>query len=150
MIIDSIENFPRCCAAGSRLQAGFAFLLEGKGEMPDGRYGIDGEDVFALVQTYATEAPDEKRFEGHRKYIDIHYLLSGGEEIGWAPAPSLEPAVSYSEEKDVLFFRQAPAPSSLALVPGVFALFFPEDAHRPGGILGASCTVRKIVVKVRV
>ncbi|MBZ0156114.1 MAG: YhcH/YjgK/YiaL family protein [Alphaproteobacteria bacterium] len=150
MIVDSIENFRRYCAEGSRLHTGFTFLLGRKEELPDGRYPIDGDDVFALVQTYETDLPGKKRFEGHRKYIDIQYLLSGKEEIGWAPVPGLEIASPYSEERDVLFFTESPFTSPLALVPGIFAVFFPEDAHRPGCVLSAPCSVRKIVVKVRV
>ncbi|MCC6345866.1 MAG: YhcH/YjgK/YiaL family protein [Nitrospirales bacterium] len=149
MILDAIENFMRYCTVGSGLHTGFTFLREERDGLPDGRYPIVGEDVFALVQTYDTGMPDAKRWEGHRKYIDIQYLLSGKEEIGWAPVSSLAITSPYSDEKDVLFFREGSVTSPLALVPGIFAVFFPDDAHRPGCALGPPCSVRKVVVKVR-
>src|SRR5210317_929538 len=67
---------------------------------PDGRVEIDGQRVYAIIQSYDTK--DEKaapRFEAHRKYIDIQFLLSGHETMGWAAADKISVTERYDEEK---------------------------------------------------
>ena len=54
----------------------------------------------------------------------------------------------YSEEKDVVFYREPPASSSLLLSAGEFAIFHPDDAHKGGCMAGGKDGVRKVVVKV--
>jgi YhcH/YjgK/YiaL family protein len=117
--------------------------------LPDGRHPIDGDRVFALVSSYATGPSTEKRFEAHRRHADVQWLASGAERILYLPADGLAVAEPYSDESDILFFEEPKASSSLLLNPGDAALFFPEDAHKPGCMAGARHDVRKVVVKIR-
>ena len=90
----------------------------------------------------------EAKLETHRKYIDIQFVISGVDEMGWRPLPSCGKASTpYDAEKDAALFESAPD-SWVAVGPGAFAVFFPEDAHAP--LIGAGEPVRKLVVKVRV
>ena len=142
------------CAAydclGPRIAAGLAWL-RALDELPDdGRHAIDGDDVFALVQRYATGPSTEKRFETHRRYIDLQYVASGDERILHTPAGALEVAVPYDDANDITFHAEPPFASSLLMRPGDIAIFHPGDAHKPGCMAGARHDVRKIVVKVRI
>ena len=90
---------------------------------------------------------DKAKLECHRKYIDIQLVLEGVDEMGWKPlADCSEPVADYSAEKDIRFFRDAPA-SWIATPPGAFCIFFPEDAHAP---LVASGNIRKVIFKIAV
>ncbi|MBI4566843.1 MAG: YhcH/YjgK/YiaL family protein [Planctomycetes bacterium] len=137
----------------ARLQPGIDFLLSpSTASLGDGRYDLPGGG-YALVQTYEPGRPEEKRFEAHRRHIDIQALLSGREIIEHAFARALTVAAPYDGEKDVMFFDTPAAASPLLLRSGLFAVFYPADAHRPGlrapGGAGEG-PVRKVVVKATV
>lgn len=115
---------------------------------PDGRYPIVGERVFALVQRYETGPSTEKRFEAHRHHLDVQFVASGAERILHAPLAGLEEVEPYSEESDVVFFRDPPFSSSILVHAGEFAIFAPGDAHKPGCMAGGRDPVCKVVVKI--
>ena len=73
----------------------------------------------------------------------------GREIIRWAPLEALNPAGEYSDEKDILFLSGV-ARARLKMIPGSFALFYPEDAHKPNCTWDEPQRVRKVVVKVRI
>lgn len=110
---------------------------------------VDGEKVFAQIQSYESMPAEEGRFESHYNYIDIQYLQSGNEILLWTPLHTLTPAGEYDSENDVRFYKDAPC-SSILLRPGQFALFFPEDGHKPKCMVEQREPIGKIVVKVAV
>ena len=122
-------------------------------KMKDGRYPIEGEHSFALLQRYETKPEQECRLEAHRKYIDIQYIARGEECLGWCPiSPDLVESVAYDEEKDVVFYQQMVPDSGLVLSEGLFAVLFPADVHRPCAALAGQplSSVIKVVVKIEV
>ena len=52
-------------------------------------------------------------------------------------------------ERDLLFYIGMENESTLTMVPGSFAVFFPTDVHRPGCVVDQPEAIRKVVVKVR-
>lgn len=150
MILDSLTRAAAYRALGPRLAAGFDYLEGFDPGTEPGRYFLDGEDLFAVVQTYDTAPATDKRFESHLRYIDIQYLVSGRERILHAPADTLVVGTPYNDEKDVAFYADPAASSSCLVLPGQFALFYPADGHKPGCMAGGRETVVKVVLKVRV
>ncbi|MFN8206001.1 MAG: YhcH/YjgK/YiaL family protein [Bacteroidales bacterium] len=126
----------------------FRFLASADlGKMETGVYPIAGNEAYAMVSEYTTKPIQEARFEAHRKYIDLQYLVLGKERIGLAETSKgiiLEP---YSEEKDVEFYHPMDG-HILEAHPGVFFIFFPEDAHQPCIADGTPSVVKKVVVKI--
>ena len=118
---------------------------------PAGRYEIDGSDMFALVQDNQTAPKAERKTETHRKYIDIQYVHSGSEIIGYGLAnPENEVLEELLEQKDAIFYKNVKDEMELVLTSGMYVILFPADVHRPGCIYGTSSEVRKIVVKVAI
>ncbi|MBW3631011.1 MAG: YhcH/YjgK/YiaL family protein [Gemmatimonadetes bacterium] len=76
--------------------------------------------------------------------------MSGRERMLYAPADTLDVQTPYIDEKDVAFYQDPPASSSLLVIPGQFAIFFPTDGHKPGCMAGGREAVRKVVIKLRV
>ena len=110
-----------------------------------GRYPIVGEQLFVIVENVAGRTREDAKLECHRNYIDIQLVLEGNDEMGWkALADCIDPVSDYSAEKDIRFFRDAPA-SWIATPPGAFCIFFPEDAHAP---LVSTGQIRKVIFKV--
>lgn len=116
----------------------------------DGKIALDGDHVFALVQSYVTEAVSAKKFESHRKYIDVQYLFQGEEIIRYAPIEQLTLSTPYNVEKDFMLYDLIPHDTSLLLRVGQFAIFYPEDGHVPGCLVTSPAPVRKVVLKVAV
>lgn len=117
----------------------------------DCRVDIDGQHVFALVQRYETVMTDVPKFEYHRKYIDIQYVVSGEEIIGWAPVERMTITEAYDLDKDICFGTVPKQEiTSVHLQAGQLAVLYPEDAHAPKLAAGAPSRVFKIVVKVTV
>ena len=112
-----------------------------------GHHPILGDDLFAIIEHEPGRTRAEAQLECHRRYIDIQMVLEGIDEMGWKPlAACCEPAGDYSAERDIRFFRDAPA-SWIAVPRGAFCIFFPEDAHAP---LVGSGSIRKLVLKIAV
>ena len=104
----------------------------------------------AIVSKYETKQENEHGYEAHKKYIDIQYLLSGEERIACLPIERLKEKQPYSEQSDAAFYSAdlSLQPSYLSLLPGYFAVFFPQDGHMPQLSVGEPMKVKKIVVKV--
>lgn len=117
--------------------------------MEPGVYEIEGRDIFAQVFDVTTAPQADKKPEVHRLYIDVQYLASGEELLGFAPdRGGAAPAESHPDS-DLYFYEQAPGEMLLRAAPGSYTIFFPSDIHRPGVMAGAPMTVRKAVVKVK-
>ena len=150
MIVDTLAAAARYHALGPRIARGLDYLAAFDPAVPDGRHEIDGDELFALVQRYDTAPGSERRFESHRRYVDLQLVAAGRERILHAPIRLLEPAADYDEERDVRFYHEPGASSSVLLGPGDFAILFPDDGHKPGCMAGGRDAVLKVVVKARV
>jgi biofilm protein TabA len=150
VIIDTIEHISVCKGINPNLDLGLDFLLSApSATLEEGRHQIDGDRVYAILSSYLTHEKDAEHFEAHRRYIDIQSLLSGSELIYWAPLRLLTETQAYSEERDFSSLEGAER-SALTIGAGTFAIFFPQDAHKPGCMLGGAEKVKKIVIKARV
>lgn len=148
MILDWLTNAHSYLPLNPRFAKAFEFLQhsELKG-LPEEKYEIDGDNIFALVAKEQGRKKEEALLETHEKYIDIQVVLEGTDDMGWKPKFSCsQPKEGYDSEKDLQFFMDQPD-TWLSVKPGSFAIFFPEDAHMP---LISSETLHKIVVKIKV
>lgn len=151
MIVAELEHMTGQIAPTPNMQRALDFLRQVRGtELPDGRVEIDGDRVFALVQSYETVAiSDPVTFEAHRRYIDVQYLIAGQEVIGWASAERLTVTADYDEAKEAWFGTLASADTTFVhLAADELAVLHPTDGHAPRLAAGAPAAVKKIVVKV--
>ena len=122
--------------------------------MAPGKYPLDGDKLILQINEMTTEPKEQRRAEIHRKYIDVQYMIHGKELIGVYPdAGEDEISEDRLETGDIRFYtyRDVPGEVMLPMTDGCYAVFFPEDAHRPGCQMdGEACPVRKIVLKVMV
>jgi len=149
MVIDTIENCSRYESLHPRFKAAFEFLKRSDiGATPVGRIDLDGTSLYALTQAYETKPIQEGKLEAHKKYIDIQFILEGEEFMGYAPLKNQATAKPFDAEKDCGFYD---GESWFTLFrKGMFAIFFPQDAHLPGRHTEKSTHVKKIVLKVSV
>jgi len=149
MIVDNLRNYSLYLEVNKGFQGAFKFIEEfNKSELPVGRYEIDGNNVYALVQSYETKPVTEKKWETHKEYIDLQYVVRGKENIGWINKNGLTPCTSYSVEKDCTLYEELEG-TSVKLGNSDFMILFPEDAHKPGCIWEEKQIITKIVIKIK-
>ena len=148
MILDTLKNVARHVALHPDFSAAFEFLGNpAVAAIPVGRCEVLGGRVFAIVGKDEGKGREKARLEAHRKYIDIQFVVSGDEWIGWRDLKTCrETGLGYTAEKEIEFYTAAPV-KWFRVPPGSFAIFFPEDAHAP---LAGDGPVHKVVMKVAV
>lgn len=150
MILDTLNQAEKYFGLSPRIQMGLEYLQKTDfSQVQDGTYELDGRDVFVAVMSY--QSKEKGRFEAHEQYIDIQYVIEGnGEIMGYAPVTELGERTDANEVKDIYFYDNAPAGMNLIVKKGMFAIFMPQDGHKPSCMLTVPEPVRKAVVKVRV
>ncbi len=149
MIVDRIEHIGLYASLLPALgtAAGFLQSVRASG-LADGDLSIDGERVFGFVRDFALSGEGELRYESHRRYIDIQYVLGGGEEILCARTEELSVTTPYDADRDIAFHGDARAFTRIVVREGEFALFFPWDAHKPCCRTEGYAQSRKLIIKI--
>jgi len=142
------DSFYRAYHINKKLwDAAFAFLKDQHlDEILPGKYPIVGEEVFASVTEAPSKNKEEVKWESHKNYIDLQYIIKGKEMIGIADTskatiikPYTVDVINYDAEGTYYISE-----------PGKFFLFFPNDAHRPVIKVEGYDVVKKIVIKIQV
>lgn len=116
--------------------------------MQTGQYTL-ADKFIVQVLDLTTQPASTIKPEVHRNKIDIQFLYSGQEQIGISSDTGHNrPASDYIESRDIQFYEQAENESFLMMTPGNFAIFYPEDVHRPACIDQQVSQIRKIVIKI--
>ncbi|MCL6086817.1 MAG: YhcH/YjgK/YiaL family protein [Actinobacteria bacterium] len=117
--------------------------------LPDNIFEIEGKNFYYILSSYQTTTNiKEKPAEAHRKYLDLQYIIYGKEKIGFADYSNIKKAYSeYNPEKDIEFFDSIDNECFITLSQNHYAIFFPEDIHRPGISINNPINVRKVVFK---
>lgn len=153
MIFDKIENADTYSGISQRLTKALETLKDQSIlQKEDGKYEIDGDNIFCIVQRYRTKPPEKGKLEAHKKYIDVQYIVKGREIINHCFAPgSLEIEQPYDEKGDKMFFKPPEKMIPVSLSEGTFGIYFPpHDAHMACIQDDGPSDVHKIVVKVKV
>jgi len=126
----------------------FAFIKEKNlKELPVDKYPIDGDNVYATITDGPNKEYDATKWESHRKYIDLQYIIAGEEKIEVAPLEKATVTKPYDETKDGANYT---AKGKLyTATPKEFYLFFPGDVHRPNIKVDGYDKVKKLVIKIR-
>ena len=120
-------------------------------QMGESRFLLKGEDMIALICDRITGPISEKLPEVHRKYAELQYIAEGSELMGFYPDQGdNELLCDCLEEKDTLYYKENPQSEEkmLLMTPGTYAVFFPEDVHRPFCQVNSPARVKKIVIKI--
>ncbi|HSH13375.1 MAG TPA: YhcH/YjgK/YiaL family protein, partial [Desulfurivibrionaceae bacterium] len=151
MIFDQLSNH-HLYPLGSAWRDAFTFLLNATPELADGKHHLRGDELFAIVMGYQTQAAETSELEAHRRYLDIQVLLAGREGVICHHHADLQVLQPYRPDQDAELYQiPAVAPARFLLSPGTFLALFPHDAHMPCLMLDHGPEpVRKVVVKVAV
>lgn len=151
MIIDKVENF-ELYHFGPTWRRVFEFLGTLAPDSVEGKYIIEGEDIFAIVMSYHTSAPENAVFESHQNYVDIQTVIIGSERFECAFSDELTVITPYDATKDAAFYERIHhGQTRVDVFPGTFVMLYPHDAHIAGLMLESGPElVKKVVVKVKI
>lgn len=146
MVIDRLENIEKYASLNPLFAQAIDFLKSHDlNALEIGKTELSKNLLVNVAQT-KPKAKEDAKLETHRDFIDIQIPLSGTEVMGYTAAADCVPAdAPYNEEKDITFFEGL-AESYIAVKPGMFAIFFPQDGHAPGITPDG---VKKVIVKVK-
>lgn len=154
MLLDNISNL-RCIYLPNILVNWLQFASKQNFDnQDDGVYYYDYNDADNrykyTITTLNTRKPEDAFWESHRQYVDIQYLLKGVEVIQYAPINQLIQTDAYDASIDMIKYSKDHG-SELILHPGDFAIFYPQDGHKPMlHYQGQTNNIRKIIVKIPV
>ncbi|MDO4266072.1 MAG: YhcH/YjgK/YiaL family protein [Eubacteriales bacterium] len=146
MIIDRLEYAAQYQNVLPHLMDAVAFIKENPNPGP-GKHTFPGG--YLMQQSGETRALSDGDYEAHREYIDVQLLMEGSEYLLWNRLENMKETVPYDREKDKHAITGDG--SLLELRPGMFAVLYPEDAHKacrhPEGALPSH--YEKFVIKLK-
>jgi YhcH/YjgK/YiaL family protein len=149
MILDNIKNASLYYNLSERIQLGLKYLQETDlSKLEPGKYELDGTNVYAVVSSYQSKTMDQVKWEAHKKYLDIQYIVEGSEKMGYAYIAEMHSPTEYNETKDVLFYEGNG--DFVTVKTNNFAIFFPEDVHAPNMAIDTPLSMKKVVIKIAI
>jgi YhcH/YjgK/YiaL family protein len=152
MIISDLQNWEfEKIAFHTALHKGIEYIKNTDfNVLKPGKYEIQGKEIYAQVQEVETKPIAETEPESHLRYIDVHYLVKGSEEIiGISKVNPKNPiSIDNLETRDIAFYQSVENESFIKLKGDMFAIFFPQDIHRPCCHLGNEELIKKVVIKI--
>ena len=151
MIYDNLSNIEFYKGLSTDIYTGLLFLNQVKPDIENGTYLLNSR-VKAIVSEYETKAVNECGYEAHKRFVDIQCVLKGQEKVACSLIERLKETKPYSEEIDAAFYSADInfQTSYLNLLPGYFAIFYPQDGHKPQLCVNSPELVKKIVVKIEI
>lgn len=147
MVVDTLENLEKYASLNPLFTQAIEFLrAHDLHKMEVGKTELKGKDLVVNIAQTTPKTKEQAKLETHNEFIDIQIPLSGTEVMGYTPGKDCVPAnAPYNTEKDITFFEGL-AETYIAVKPGMFAIFFPQDGHAPGI---SPEGVKKVIVKVK-
>lgn len=151
MIVANINDYKTAAYLSTQMKQLIGKALEITASNPaDGRYDIDGDGAFVLISSPMTEAHEKRLAEIHQKYLDVQILLLGKEVIGYGIKLTHDAAdQDLLADKDIAFYQEIPNEQFVSMNQGDFAVFYPNELHRPLCAAGKEQPVKKAVVKIK-
>ncbi|MFV0440470.1 MAG: YhcH/YjgK/YiaL family protein [Lachnospirales bacterium] len=145
MVVDYIENIKTYEFIHKNFKKGAEFALTLL-DKPIGKYECD--DFFAMVQIGETKEYNLCKFETHRKYIDVQFVVSGSEILEWDNVKNLEIDTNYDEKSDCALYKGEG--DRLSIKKNMFYIAYPSDAHKPCTHREEQTSYKKIVLKLKI
>lgn len=150
MLIDNLKNADLYYGLSERIKKALMYLKNTDLlNLENGKYEIEGGDIYVIVQDYQTKPQFEGKWEAHKKYIDIQYIIKGREKIGWGTISDFSEITEYNENNDIFFLEGNG--DFFEIREGFFTILTPQDVHMPSISVGEGKEyTKKAVIKIRV
>lgn len=113
-----------------------------------GCHKIDGDNLFVNIVEYETTDKEDRFWEAHRNYLDLHFMLSGVEQIDLNFIENMEQKEFI--EKDDFLPLEGEKNSHVVLKKDDFLICYPHDGHRTAVKVNESCKIKKAIFKIAI
>ena len=113
-----------------------------------GSHPIEGDKLFVNVVEYETTVKENRFWEAHRQYLDVHVMLKGEEQINLNFIDRMEQKEFV--EKDDFLPLEGENNSHVVLREGDFLICYPTDGHMTAIQTGDPMQVKKAIFKVQI
>ena len=146
MIYDKLENLAQYTFSNQKLMSAINDITSGLIEEEN-----RSDDFQKNKIKFTTTILTEKRYEAHKKFIDIHIVLKGKEYVEIANVQELTNATEYDEDNDI-FFGDVVSDNKFCgyLQKGYALICFPEDTHLVGAHIETEEIINKVVYKISI
>lgn len=114
----------------NKIFKGIDIIIEDLQYAKEGKHTYDN-GIYYTIDNYETSTSDNKKYESHRKYIDIQIILEGSEIISVKNTNNLSVCEEYDEDKDIIFYYGDNG-NNILLEKDDALILLPEDGHMPG------------------
>lgn len=147
MIYSNIKNKNEYKFLDEKIQKCFEYIEENNlKDMEKGTYEIDGKDIFVNIVEYETTKAENRFWEAHKQYIDIHFMLEGKEYININFIDDMEKK-PYIEKDDFLELI-GDKKISVLMKERDFLICYPNDAHMTAVEVENPEKIKKVIFKV--
>ena len=147
MIYSNIKNKNEYKFLDEKIQKCFEYIEENNlKDMEKGTYEIDGKDIFVNIVEYKTTKAENRFWEAHKQYIDIHFMLEGKEYININFIDDMEKKL-YIEKDDFLELI-GDKKISVLMKERDFLICYPNDAHMTAVEVENPEKIKKAIFKV--
>ena len=147
MIFGNIKNLNEYTFLTEAVKECFSYAKEQNlVEFENGKHEIDGERLFVNIVEYTTKNAEERFWEAHKKYLDVHFMLNGEEQIDLNFLSNMD--VKEFVEVDDFVPMDGEKNSSVVLRNGDFLICYPQDGHRTAVKVSEPKTIKKAIFKV--
>lgn len=112
-----------------------------------GCHEIDQKRLFVNITQYTTTDAQNRFWEAHRQYLDLHLMLQGEEQIDLNFITNMRQS-EYQKADDFLPL-EGEKNSSVILRNGDFLICYPHDAHRTAVKVTDPAAVKKAIFKIQ-
>lgn len=149
MIFGNVSNLDEYPFLEEQVKECFAYAKEHNLiEFEKGSHEIDGERLFVNIVEYETVKAEERFWEAHKNYLDVHVMLHGTEQIDLNFIQNME--LKEFVPKDDFLPMDGEKNSSVVLRDGDFLICYPSDGHRTAVAVDGSEKIKKAIFKVRI
>ena len=149
MIFGSTTNLEEYAFLEDKIKACFDFYKENDMEnMEIGIHKIDGDDLFVNIVEYDTTTPENRFWEAHKEYLDLHLMLLGEEKINLNFLKEME-VLDYDPEADFQA-SNGEKNSSVDLKVGDFLICYPNDVHMTALQIDDPVYTKKAIFKIKI
>lgn len=150
MIVDQINNYGLYIGKNEKIDRAISYIKEMDFQNLEPKmYEVDGDEIFFNLIEYETKEEEERFWESHKKYIDLHFILEGKEFIGYEQFNRMKVKENYHEADDY-YLLEGNLQSKVLLQKDDFMILYPEDVHMTALKVDESERVRKVVFKIKI
>ena len=122
---DDFKNYP------AAVQRAIEYLKNNDfTKMETGVYEIEGKLMYAQVFDAETEPLEARKPEYHEKYLDVQFLVTGREKLGFTPDTGNYEVAERYDERDLIFVKKMKALSHQHLAVSVYSSLQIFTDHR--------------------